>query len=236
VARRGGAAERGAALIGEIAIATNAVTRRRDAREPFVLGPLDLAVRRGEWLAIRGASGAGKSTLLALLAGLDRADSGRVEILGRDVTRASESALALLRREHIGVVLQESAFVEHLTVAENVALRLLPLGMSARERARRAEESLAALGLPGHGERLPRTLSGGERRRVAIARALLSGPSILIADEPTSDLDDASAAAIGDRFAALHALGATIVTSTHDAALAARADRDLALVRGRVSS
>lgn len=211
-----------------------ATRRRGRARDAFELGPIDLDVRRGEWIAIAGRSGAGKTTLLHLCAGLDRPDSGALWIRGRDVTSASESLLARMRRDHVGVVLQESAFVEHLTLAQNLALRLIPLGVSAGARRRRAEEALATFGLANLCDRAPNTLSGGERRRAAVARALLGEPEILIADEPTSDVDDATAAAIAERFESLRARGATLVISTHDAVLAARASRTLTLERGRV--
>jgi putative ABC transport system ATP-binding protein len=192
-----------------------------------VFGGVDLDVAAGEFVAIVGESGVGKSTLLNCIAGLDTLDGGTVNFLDREVTRLSESEQALLRREHLGFVFQAFHVLPHLSVAHNVALPLLLLG---RPDAERVAQVLAAVGLDGLGPRLPQTLSGGQLQRVAIARALVHRPSLLLADEPTGNLDPGTAERVLDTLCdQVHQEGAACVLVTHSRAAAARADRVLVL-------
>jgi putative ABC transport system ATP-binding protein len=199
----------------------------------FTLGPLDFELAPGTWTALVGPSGAGKTTLLRLVAGLDVADEGTLRVLGSDQVGASEAARTRLRRRHIGVVFQERYVIEHLTVAENIAVRLVPLGVPERERRARAGVELALLGLAGFEDRRVTTLSGGELQRLAVARACIGAPSLLIADEPTASVDSATAALVLARLEALRATGATLLVSAHDAAARTPADALLTLAAGR---
>ncbi len=192
-----------------------------------VFAGVDLDVAAGEFVAIVGESGVGKSTLLNCIAGLDTLDSGSVNFLDREVTRLSESEQALLRREHLGFVFQAFHVLPHLSVAHNVALPLLLLGRPDPERV---AQVLAAVGLDGLGPRLPQTLSGGQLQRVAIARALVHRPKLLLADEPTGNLDPSTAERVLDTLCnQVHHEGAACVLVTHSRAAAARADRVLVL-------
>ena len=192
-----------------------------------VFAGVDLDVAAGEFVAIVGESGVGKSTLLNCIAGLDTLDSGTVNFLDREVTRLSESEQALLRREHLGFVFQAFHVLPHLSVAHNVALPLLLLGRPDPERV---AQVLAAVGLDGLGPRLPQTLSGGQLQRVAIARALVHRPKLLLADEPTGNLDPSTAERVLDTLCdQVRHEGAACVLVTHSRAAAARADRVLVL-------
>ena len=192
-----------------------------------VFSGVDLDVAAGEFVAIIGESGVGNSTLLNCIAGLDTLDAGTVQLGDREVTTLSESQQALLRREHLGFVFQAFHVLPHLSVAHNVALPLLLLG---RPDAARVAQVLAAVGLDGLGPRLPQTLSGGQLQRVAIARALVHRPKLLLADEPTGNLDPSTAERVLDTLCdqVRHA-GASCVLVTHSQAAAARADRVLVL-------
>jgi len=191
---------------------------------------VDLQVEPGELLAVIGESGCGKSTLLNLMAGLDRPDSGRVLIEGRDLATLDDRALARLRRERIGFVFQAFHLLPHLSLLQNVALPLRLAGVAVRESLERAAGLLAEVGLPGRGEEPVSVLSGGESQRVALARALVHRPALVFADEPTGNLDPESAHAVlallrertGER-------GAACVMVTHSATAAAIADRRLRL-------
>lgn len=209
----------------------NSVARSRGL---FRLGPLDLQVPAGAWATIRGPSGSGKTTLLQLAAGLERADSGRVMLSGEDLTDAPEGRLAALRRRVIGFVFQEPRFIAHLSVAENVALGLVPEGLAARERRARASAALERLGLADVAGRRPEQLSGGERQRVAIARATIHGPRLLLADEPTASVDEATGALVLAYLRELHARGATVLVSTHDPAASRYADLALQIQNGQL--
>jgi putative ABC transport system ATP-binding protein len=197
---------------------------------------VSFSVQEGELLAIVGPSGSGKSTLLHLMGTLDLPTQGRVSITGVDVVRLSDRELAALRATRIGFVFQQFFLAEHSTLLENVADGLLYAGVAVSERRELAAEALAAVGL---GDRLtarPTHLSGGERQRVAIARALVGGPAIVLADEPTGNLDTATSDQIMALIDELNGEGATIVVITHNHEIAARFPRQIALRDGLVVS
>ena len=201
-----------------------------------LLDSIDLDVAAGEWVAIVGESGSGKSTLLNAVAGLEPPDRGTVRLDGRALDYSDDESLALWRRRNVGFVFQAFHLLPYLSVAENVALPLALLGASKRERAVRSEQLLQAVGLPGFGNRRPGTLSGGEMQRAAIARALAHQPRLLIADEPTGNLDAGNAAAVLDCLAdAVKRAGAAALMVTHSPVAAARADRVLRLAGGRLA-
>jgi putative ABC transport system ATP-binding protein len=198
-----------------------------------ILHPLDLHVRAGERLAIVGPSGSGKSTLIGLMAGLDQPTSGQILIDGTEITGLGEDALARLRGRSIGFVFQFFHLVPSLTAFENV---LVPMEIAGRKgAAARAKALLDEVGLADRGHHYPSQLSGGEQQRVAVARALSNEPSVVMADEPTGNLDSANGQHVIDLLFDVHARrGTTLVLVTHDTALAARADVQLALRDGRV--
>ena len=192
-----------------------------------VFSHVSLEVAAGEFVAIVGESGVGKSTLLNCMAGLDSWDEGTVELMGMDLGAMADDALALLRREHVGFVFQAFHVLPHLDVAQNVGLPLLLLGQPDDSRV---QAMLEAVGLTGLGARLPQQLSGGQLQRVAIARALVHRPGLLLADEPTGNLDPTTAARVMDALIAqTREQGAALVLVTHSEAAAARADRVLHL-------
>jgi putative ABC transport system ATP-binding protein len=192
---------------------------------------VSLAMQAGEVLALLGASGVGKSTLLNCIAGLDRADGGTVQLQGRRVDTLSEPDAARLRRTQLGFIFQAFHVLPHLDVAHNIALPLLLLGRRDRQGVgERVDALLAAVGLAGLGGRAPRELSGGQLQRVAIARALVHEPALVLADEPTGNLDPTSAARVLDLLCAqAREHGASCLIVTHSAAAAQRADRVLYL-------
>ncbi|MEO5796231.1 MAG: ABC transporter ATP-binding protein [Rhodoferax sp.] len=192
-----------------------------------VFANVSLQVQPGEFVAIVGESGVGKSTLLNCMAGLDSWDSGSVHIGGVDLGGLSDDQRALLRRKQVGFVFQAFHVLPHLDVAQNVTLPLMLLGLQDDARV---QSLLAAVGLEGLGTRLPQQLSGGQLQRVAIARALVHSPALLLADEPTGNLDPTTAAKVMDALLAqTRAQGAALVLVTHSQAAAARADRVLQL-------
>ncbi len=207
----------------------NLAKRYRPDR-PAIFDGLDLTLNPGEYLAIMGESGVGKSTLLNVLAGLDRPDSGRVLLEGQDLGALDDDAMTLLRRRSIGFVFQAFHVLPYLTVEQNVALPLELLGVATSERRRRAADMLAAVGIGALAERLPRELSGGEVQRIAIGRALIHRPRLVLADEPTGNLDPQSAAQtlalLRDQVKA-NAGGGILIT--HSRAAADTADRILVL-------
>ena len=200
-----------------------------------ILNGVSLTIAPGEWVALTGPSGSGKSTLLGLIAGLDTPTSGRIILDGLDITRLGESQLAVIRNQKVGVVFQSFNLIPSLTAQENVEV---PLYVNPnRQRIRqRAGEMLELVGLGHRRGHQPHQLSGGEQQRVAIARALISNPSLLVADEPTGNLDSQSGEQVLELFARLRAeFHLTCVIATHDPAVAARADRRLHLVDGRLA-
>jgi ABC-type lipoprotein export system ATPase subunit len=186
---------------------------------------IDLDVGAGETVAIMGPSGCGKSTLLHLLGGLDRPSGGEVLLHSRRIDDSSEKALARLRRTEVSYVFQSFHLMEELTAVENVELSALLAGRSPRAARRRAEQLLDQLGLAGRSRFLPAALSGGQRQRVAVARALSNEPTVVLADEPTGNLDSAATLDVLRLFEQLHESGQTLVIVTHDARIAATADR-----------
>jgi len=186
---------------------------------------VSMDVGPGETVAVMGPSGCGKSTLLHLLGGLDRPTSGQIWLAGQDLGRLGERGLARLRRDAIGFVFQAFHLMDELTAVENVELPALLAGRSARAARRRAAELLEQVGLADRARFLPAALSGGQRQRVAIARALVSEPLVLLADEPTGNLDSQATVEVLRLFERLHVAGHTLVIVTHDSRIAATADR-----------
>ncbi|WP_181805090.1 ABC transporter ATP-binding protein [Streptomyces shenzhenensis] len=195
---------------------------------------VDLDVQAGQMLAVMGPSGCGKSTLLHLLGGLERPTDGEVWLDGRRIDALSERALAQLRRRSVGFVFQAFHLVEELSAAENVELPVLLAGRSLREARRRADQLLEQVGLDDRARHLPWQLSGGQRQRVAIARALANEPLVLLADEPTGNLDTAATLDVLRLFEDLRAAGQTLVIVTHDERVAATADRLVSMRDGRL--
>jgi len=217
----------------------------RDVTRVFTLGGdsvravvgATLSIRRGEYCSVMGPSGSGKSSLLNLIALLDRPTSGRYLLDGRDITALSDDELAAVRNRTIGFVFQSFHLIPRLTAAQNIELPLLLAGLAPRERERRVRDALAALTLSDRATHRPAELSGGQRQRVAIARAMIMKPPLLLADEPTGNLDSASGAQVVDILESLQReRGVTLLVVTHDAALGARAHRHLTIVDGRIAS
>jgi ABC-type lipoprotein export system ATPase subunit len=196
------------------------------------LGGVDLAVATGETLAVMGPSGCGKSTLLHLLGGLERPSAGEVWLHGRRIDQFSEKALARLRRRAIGFVFQAFHLMDELTAVENVELPALLAGRSPRVARRRATELLERVGLADRARHLPSALSGGQRQRVAIARALSNEPLVVLADEPTGNLDSAATADVLRLLDSLRSAGQTLLIVTHDDRIAATADRLISMRDG----
>ncbi|MFY1576560.1 ABC transporter ATP-binding protein [Verrucosispora sp. WMMD703] len=196
---------------------------------------VSLRAGRGELVAVRGRSGAGKTTLLNLIGGLDRPTSGRVWVAGQEVTAASEKDLLRLRRDTIGFVFQSFGLVPILSAAENVGVPMRLAKVPAADREQRVSVLLELVGLGGHAAQRPYEMSGGQQQRVAIARALANDPALLIADEPTGQLDSETGRAVMDLLRALvHARGMTALVATHDPTLVELADRVLVLRDGRL--
>lgn len=195
---------------------------------------IHLTIAAGEFVAITGPSGHGKSTLMSLLGGLDQVTSGTYRFSGVDVATLADDALARLRGRQVGFVFQSFNLIATLTSLENVELPMVYAKVPQATRTARAKALLSALGLEHHGSHRPAQLSGGQQQRVAIARALVLNPPLILADEPTGNLDSRASAEILDHLTALHAQGHTVVVVTHDPEVAARAHREVHILDGRV--
>ncbi|HEX6736220.1 MAG TPA: ABC transporter ATP-binding protein [Azonexus sp.] len=198
------------------------------------LAGLDLTIEAGEYVAVMGPSGSGKSTLLNLLGLLDRPNAGHYRLEGRDVTTLTADQLAQVRSERIGFVFQSFHLVPRLTAAENIALPMTLAGIPARERNERVAKALTDFGLAQRADHRPDQLSGGQRQRVAIARATIMQPALILADEPTGNLDRHTGEEVVHLLEGLNARGVTLVVVTHDQAMGARARRRLVMEDGRL--
>ena len=213
------------------------VTKSYPGEPPVqALRGVTLAIGPGELVGIVGPSGSGKTTLLQLMGTLDRPTSGHVRITGLDVATMADDDVAYLRATRIGFIFQQFFLAEHSTVLDNVADGLLDAGIPVRQRRDRALDALELVGLAERPHARPTQLSGGQRQRVAIARALVGQPAIVLADEPTGNLDQATGHAILDLIDRLHQAGSTIVVITHDHAVAERTPRTVEFLDGRVVS
>ena len=204
--------------------------------EVHALRDIDLTIEAGEYMAVMGPSGSGKSTLLNIIGLLDRPDAGRYRLEGRDVTTLTPDEQADVRSRRVGFVFQSFHLVPRLTAAENIALPMMLAGIAPRERADRVERALKDFGLHDRAQHKPNELSGGQRQRVAIARATVMGPALILADEPTGNLDRATGDEVVHLLEDLNARGVTLIVVTHDAHLGARAQRQLLMEDGAITN
>ncbi len=202
----------------------------------LALRDIDLTVETGEYVAIMGPSGSGKSTLLNMIGLLDRPDSGTYLLEGEDMTRLGDRQQAALRRHKIGFIFQFFHLVPRMSAAENIELPMMLAGLETGERRKRVSEALAAFGLANRARHRPDQLSGGQRQRVAIARATVMQPHILLADEPTGNLDRVSGKEVIDILEAINEKNITLIMVTHDPELGRRARRQINMVDGRIAS
>jgi putative ABC transport system ATP-binding protein len=209
-------------------------TFEQDTAPVRALRGADLAVRRGEFVAVMGPSGCGKSTLLNMIAGLDVPDEGEVMVAGQSLTGMDENALAIMRREHVGIVFQFFNLLEGMTVLENVVMPAVIAGRKRRLAESRARDLLDLLGIGDKARQAPGVLSGGQRQRLAIARALANEPTLVLADEPTGALDSEGGDEVLELFRRLHQGGQTILMVTHDQPVADAAHRIVRMKDGRV--
>jgi len=205
-----------------------------DEVETHALSGIYLEINRGEFISIAGPSGCGKSTLLSILGLLDSPSEGRYELNGKPIERLSSGERSRIRNREVGFIFQSFNLIGDLTVYENVELPLTYRGMAARERKERVQSALEKVGMPHRAKHLPSQLSGGQQQRVAVARALAGKPEVLLADEPTGNLDSANGEAVMSLLRDLHSEGATICMVTHDPRHAGLADRIISLFDGRV--
>jgi putative ABC transport system ATP-binding protein len=206
-----------------------------DEIETRALRGITLQIDRGEYVAVEGPSGCGKSTLLSILGLLDTPTSGRYRLNGRPVERLGAGERASIRNREIGFIFQNFNLIGDLSIYENVELPLVYRGMTKRERRSRVEEVLERVHMPHRAKHFPMQLSGGEQQRVAVARALAGDPSILLADEPTGNLDTKNGEAVMELLRELHQYGSTIVMVTHDARFAKNAQRTIGLLDGQIA-
>jgi putative ABC transport system ATP-binding protein len=213
-------------------------------RKSFVMGRetvhalagVDVAIERDSFTIVMGPSGSGKSTLLYLLGGLDRPTSGRIEVAGREIDSLDENALAIYRRRTVGFIFQSFNLIPSMTAVENVAFPMRFMGIARGERQKRALNLLKQVGLADRAYHRPTELSGGQQQRVAIARALVNDPDLILADEPTGNLDSASGNGIMHVLSELHRSGRTVVVVTHDPRMARFATNTLHLLDGKIVS
>jgi putative ABC transport system ATP-binding protein len=225
------------AAAGAVALEDVAKSYRRGRIEIEIFSNLTLGIEAGSFVALMGPSGSGKTTLLNLIGGLDRPSGGRVVVGGEDIGGMPEGELAKWRSRHLGFIFQFYNLMPNLTAAENVGLPLLLRKLGWREREQRVKTALELVGLGDRARHRPRELSGGQQQRVAIARAIVSDPAILLADEPTGDLDRDTSAEVLDLLSLLHSeFGKTIIMVTHDELAARAARRILHLDKGRFVS
>jgi putative ABC transport system ATP-binding protein len=203
--------------------------------EVHALRDIDLAINPGEYVAVMGPSGSGKSTLLNLLGLLDRPDAGTYRLEGRDITTLSPEEQAQVRSERIGFVFQSFHLVPRLTAAENIALPMMLAGINPAERLNRVAQALKDYGLEDRARHRPDQLSGGQRQRVAIARATVMHPAMILADEPTGNLDRTTGEEVMRLLEGLNSRGVTLVVVTHDQSLGARASRQIAMLDGAIA-
>ena len=223
---------------------TDAIIQIRDLHRAYHMGSevihalrgVDVEIRRNEYIAIMGPSGSGKSTLMNMIGCLDTPTSGEYWLNGQEVSRMSDDALARVRNREIGFVFQTFNLLPRASALQNVELPLVYAGVGSRDRRQRATEALTRVGLGDRVDHRPNELSGGQRQRVAIARALVNVPSILLADEPTGNLDSVTSEEIMKVFGELHAQGQTIVMVTHEPDIAGHAERVVLLRDGTVAS
>jgi putative ABC transport system ATP-binding protein len=203
--------------------------------EVRALRGIDLTISRGDYVAIMGVSGSGKSTLMNIVGALDAASSGHYSLDGINIESLDEASLSIVRNRKIGFIFQSFNLIPRTTALSNVELPLLYRGVRRKERAERAKAALEAVGLGDRMDHQPNQLSGGQQQRVAVARALVAEPSLLLADEPTGNLDSGSTTDVLDLMDALHDQGRTIVMITHEDDVAERADRIITLIDGNIS-
>jgi putative ABC transport system ATP-binding protein len=209
-------------------------TYRTSEVETAALRKVTLDIRQGEFLAVMGPSGCGKSTLLNILGLLDSPTEGQFFFLDQEISRASERRLTLLRRAHIGFVFQSFNLIDELTVEENVEVALIYRGVGSAERKRRVTAALERVDLPHRARHLPQQLSGGQQQRVAVARALVAEPALILADEPTGNLDTANGDAVLQMLSDVAGSGTTVVMVTHSRAHAAHAQRIVNMLDGQI--
>lgn len=196
------------------------------------LDKITLSVPEGEWLAIMGPSGSGKSTLMNIIGCMDKASMGKIELAGKDISRLTPKELTVVRRDMIGLIFQQFHLVNYLTAVENVMMSQYYHSMPDEEEAM---EALASVGLKERAKHLPNQLSGGEQQRLCIARALINHPKLLLADEPTGNLDEKNEMLVMEIFHKLHEAGSTIIVVTHDPEVAEQAERMVVLEHGKLS-
>lgn len=200
------------------------------------LNDISLSIEKGDYLSVMGPSGSGKSTLLNVIALLDQPSSGRYLLNNQDVTQRSDNELAKIRRENIGFVFQFFHLIPRLTAAENIAMPMILAGVSIKERDRRVDQALSNVNLQDRASHKPEQLSGGQLQRIAIARAMIMQPEVLLADEPTGNLDTKSGIEIIELLEALNRKGVTLIIITHDQTLGDRAKRKIRIVDGQLQT